>query len=213
LVSFPIDRLREISTAFASDLPSCALLVADWQALDVLQYSLVINGLPLMTGLHTKEDRGDWDALSDLVLIFDRIQQTVIEFGVGQAWPACPAHGNHPLRVSLDGWICPEEVGGVEYPAAFATGPGTTKWPFGSFSDGLGLSVLPRGDHTIRWYRRDWGWGVIADPECEVWFHVNRFREPAPDHILEGAGVDYELYGSQGLFRGVRLDSLTLFEQ
>lgn len=76
-----------------------------------------------------------------------------------------------------------------------------------------GLGSLLRGDHVIRWYRSDWGWGIIADLEGDVWFHINRFREPAPACIADGASVDYELDGSQGPLRSVRRDSLVLFSE
>ncbi len=145
-------------------------------------------------------------------MTFDRLQQTVIELGVGQAWPACPEHGYHPLRATVEGWACSLAD---NWPAGVTllARSSAPVWAYGSFQDGRGLGSLLRGDHVIRWYRSDWGWGIIADLEGDVWFHINRFREPAPACIADGASVDYELDGSQGPLRSVRRDSLVLFSE
>jgi cold shock CspA family protein len=207
MIEAGISKAQRLLAAFVADLPSCAVLGYEWDEKATLRFSLVLDGQLRVRGERDEAHRGPLGHLVDLVKCLDEVQQSVIEDGVGRAWPACPDHGHHPLRATSSGWSC-ACAGATRSVSAETPEDLTNRWHYGTLGKEGSLRPLLVADHVIRWYRPDWGWGIIADEDGEVWFHASSFEEPVSNRISDGASVAYEVSGRQGVLRSVARGSL-----
>jgi cold shock CspA family protein len=182
--------------AFVADLPEPVVLTHEWRPPATLEFSLLIGGQPRVRGLRDEAHRGSVDVVTDLVSCLDDIQQSVIEDGVGRAWPACPFHEHHPLQATRDGWLCTAAVSSD--PAEETEDLAVLTWAYGTLGPRGASRPLAAADHVIRWYRPDWGWGIIADIDGDVWFHLSSFKEPGPATVSDGADVNYSVGAPMG---------------
>jgi cold shock CspA family protein len=176
--------LTHALAGFVSDLPDGAIL------------SVLNQKSPFLVELEIGSEarlRATIRAEEDIPAVFSDIQQEVIEFSTGTAWPECPIHGFHPLRAKRGGWVCDlDRSEGVSSQAQRVA-------PYGSIAQ-LSKPALSIANGTLRWFRPDWGWGIIADDQGDIWFHRSDLSDldvlPAP-----GALVRCTINGTQGLFR------------
>ena len=120
----------------------------------------------------------DWNPSS--AAIANALQdQDVIE-RLGTAWPKCICHGRHPMvAVDEDGgkWVCPYDQG---------------------CSVAIGQLPAPPvdepvvADDHVRWFRSDWGWGVIAHRDGDVWVHFSAIAGKGFRSLAEGEHVLWE---------------------
>jgi cold shock CspA family protein len=195
---------RSLLEAFASDLPTSISLEREWSP--CLSFSVSVNGRVFIRDVRDAAARGPRDVLTDLVDTLDGIQESIIEDGVGRAWPVCPVHGHHPLTTAPVGWQCQFTM---DRPKAVTASQVSGTWSYGSFR-GNDIVPSPGMDHVVRWYRRDWAWGIIADAGGDVWFHDNDFNDPEHERLWGQEEVLYVVGGRQGALRSVVPGSLLL---
>ena len=185
--------IQDIVESFNRDLPDTISVIIEqddsvwpWRLrAESLEHDLCFGG-PAGKQEPT-EDRLFW-MLGDL-------QSNLIEHEFGYAWPRCPEHGSHPLKVSSRGWMCPmQDI--------------SRTWPIGTLC-ATGVADEPkRAPGEVRWFRADWGWGVIADPKGDIFFFTPEGQLPDEKghrlyEVKEGHRVLYEVIEGrwQGRFR------------
>lgn len=127
-----------------------------------------------------------------LAVLFEQVQDQVIESVVGGAWPRCPLHGSHPLEPEADGWQCPI-AGDQTGPAHF--------WSYGDAGKSTPPPEPARADGEVRWFSDRRGWGVIAHRDGDVWVHFMEIAGDGYRSLSEGQLVQFDLEGRQARFR------------
>lgn len=107
-------------------------------------------------------------AIDDLLSLLYDVQIGVIEHDICGAWPRCPWHGTHPLRITDEGWKCEASE---------------QLWQYGT----LARHPLPpepaRVDGEVRWMMDSWG--LIAHRDGDLWFRYS------DGPLAEGQRVDF----------------------
>ena len=105
----------------------------------------------------------------DCAWLADHLQDQFVIEELGEAWPKCVRHARHPM-------------------AALRTKDGTFVWacPYNSdVSIPFGELTLPAveeplvANNRVRWWNDNWGWGVIAHEDGDIWAHYS---------VIEGDG-------------------------
>jgi CspA family cold shock protein len=127
-----------------------------------------------------------------LAVLFEQVQDQVMESVVGGAWPRCPLHGSHPLDPEVRGWECPNADDQAK-PAHV--------WAYGHAAKGTPPPEPARADGEVRWFSGRRGWGVIAHRDGDVWVHFSEIAGDGYRSLAEGQLVQFEPEGRQARFR------------
>jgi CspA family cold shock protein len=119
----------------------------------------------------------------------DRIQSDIMECVVGGAWPRCPIHGRHPLRVGGTEWTCPVR---------------SDRWPIGDLPTTT-VSEPKVEDNTVRWWSDDLGWGVVAHHEGDIFVLFSMLDGSGYRNLQEDDRVEVKLaHRMQGRLRAAQ---------
>jgi cold shock CspA family protein len=149
-------------------------------------YLAVYKGLGVFSGRLS----GHETSSQVLETVMGDLQASIIE-RLGQAWPLCRQHASHSAtidEVTGERWRCPAT--GADLGAVGSLGR---------------HHVLPRElpPGRLRWWNPVGGYGVISDPDGDVWFGQDALYDLSAEALdgAEGLALTYEVGGSQGAFR------------
>ena len=125
---------------------------------------------------------------------------------------------SHPPQSSVStlslGWHCQRDDATDDATRVTSDSNTLRMWRYGWFARDDISNPLPSVDHVVRWVRRDWGWGIIGDPEGDLWFHVSDLKGGGFSPIVDGSIVEYavddRLDSSTEVLRRVERGSLVL---